>query len=168
MKIPPPRNEELVAPLMQYICFRKTSGSNRTWGAKIASCPGRHLTSLRPWPLLLVIKPKVLKEALQWSGERKCKATSIKPNWQANWTYNAIISHLLNDTFLRKTTDLEKTVNINWLLIQLSVITIYRRRFLAKRQAWAYDQLSALWRNTGKMQTSQESNTCICPKFPKA
>ena len=23
----------------------------RTWGAKLASCPGRHLTSLRPWSL---------------------------------------------------------------------------------------------------------------------
>jgi len=31
-------------------------------------------------PLPLVIKPKVAKEALQWSGERKCKVTSIKPN----------------------------------------------------------------------------------------
>jgi len=30
---------------MQYICFRKTSGSNA--GAKVASCPVRHLTSLR-------------------------------------------------------------------------------------------------------------------------
>ena len=29
----------------QYICFRKTSGSNM---AKPASCPGRHLTSLHP------------------------------------------------------------------------------------------------------------------------
>jgi len=24
------------------------------------------------------------------SGERKCNVTSIKPNWQANWTYIAI------------------------------------------------------------------------------
>jgi len=30
------------------ICFRKTSGSNKG-GAKLTSCPGRHLTSLRPW-----------------------------------------------------------------------------------------------------------------------
>jgi len=29
--------------------------------------------------LPLVIKPEVVKEALQWSGERKCKVTSIKP-----------------------------------------------------------------------------------------
>jgi len=35
-------------------------------------------------PLPLVIKPKLVKEALQWKGERKCKVTSIKPNWQAN------------------------------------------------------------------------------------
>jgi len=30
--------------------------------------------------LSLVIKPKDAKEALQWSGGRKCKVTSIKPN----------------------------------------------------------------------------------------
>ena len=35
-----------VLPSLQYICFRKTSA--RTWGGKLASCPGRHLTSLRP------------------------------------------------------------------------------------------------------------------------
>jgi len=34
--------------------------------------------------LPLVNKPKVEKEALQWSGERKCKVKSIKPNSQAN------------------------------------------------------------------------------------
>jgi len=31
-------------------------------------------------PLPLVIKPKVVKETLQWSGERKCKVTPVKPN----------------------------------------------------------------------------------------
>jgi len=35
-------------------------------------------------PLPLVTKPKVVKEALQWSGERNCKVTPIKPDWQAN------------------------------------------------------------------------------------
>ena len=33
---------------MQYICFRKTYV--RTGGRQMASCPGRHLTSLRPYP----------------------------------------------------------------------------------------------------------------------
>jgi len=33
---------------IQYICSRRTSGSNM-WGAKLASCPGRHPTSLHPW-----------------------------------------------------------------------------------------------------------------------
>jgi len=33
---------------IQYICFRKTSGSNMG-GAKLASFPGRHITSLRLW-----------------------------------------------------------------------------------------------------------------------
>ena len=41
-------------------------------------------------PLPLIKKPTVVNETLQRSGERKCKVTSIKPNWQANWTYNAI------------------------------------------------------------------------------
>jgi len=30
--------------------------------------------------LPIVIKPKVVTEALQWSGERKCKVTPVKPN----------------------------------------------------------------------------------------
>jgi len=30
--------------------------------------------------LPLVIKPKVVTEALQLSGERKCKVTPVKPN----------------------------------------------------------------------------------------
>jgi len=114
-------------------------------------------------PLLLVIKLNVVKEALQWSGERKCKVTSIKPNWQANWTYNAITSLLLNGTFIRRT-DLETTPNMNWLLISLSVIA---DAFLHKGKVWADDQLAALWRNTREKQTSQESNPCIRPKFPK-
>ena len=45
-----------------------------------------------------VIEPKVVKEALQMEvreGSVKCKVTSIKPNWQANWTCNAITAFLL-------------------------------------------------------------------------
>jgi len=30
--------------------------------------------------LTIVTKPNVVKEALQWSGERKCKVTPIKQN----------------------------------------------------------------------------------------
>jgi len=52
--------------------------------------------------LPLVVEPKVVKEVLQWSGERKCKVTSIKPKWQAKWTYNATTSLLLNGTFVRR------------------------------------------------------------------
>jgi len=37
--------------------------------------------------LPIVIKQKVAAEALQWSGERKCKGRPVKPNWKANWTY---------------------------------------------------------------------------------
>jgi len=32
----------------KFICFRKISGSN-IGGAKLASCPEHHLTSLCPW-----------------------------------------------------------------------------------------------------------------------
>jgi len=59
--------------------------------------------------LPIVITPKVVTEALQWSSERRCKVTPVKSNWQANWTCNAITSLLLNDTFVRRTTNLEKT-----------------------------------------------------------
>jgi len=118
-------------------------------------------------PLPLVIKPKVVKETLQWSGERKCKVTSIKPNCKANWTCNAIASLLLNDPLVRRRTDLEKTVNMNWLLISLSVTTI-ADAFLRKGNVCVHDQLSALCRNTRKKQTSQESNPCIPQSSPKA
>jgi len=37
-----------VLPSIEYICFRKTSGGSNTGVAKLASCPGRHLTSLHP------------------------------------------------------------------------------------------------------------------------
>jgi len=43
------------------------------------------------------------------SGKRKCKVTSIKPIWQANRSYSAITSLLLNGNFVRRTIDLEKT-----------------------------------------------------------
>jgi len=87
-------------------------------------------------------------------------------NWQVNWTYNAITSLLLN-TFIVRTTDLEKTVNMNWLLTWLSVTTI-TDAFLRKSNVWAHDQLSGLCRNTRQKQTSQVSNPCIRPKFRKS
>ena len=129
----------------------------------IACCCDGHYSV----PLPVVIKPKAVKEALQWSGKRKCKVTSIKLNWQANWTYNAITSLLLNGTFIRRTTDSEKTANMNWLLISLSVSTI-ADAFLHKGKVWAHDQLSALWRNTREKQTSRVSNPCISPTFPQS
>ena len=118
-------------------------------------------------PLPLVIKPKVVKQTLQWSGKRRCKVTPVKPNWQTNWTYNAVTSLLLNDTFIRRTTDLEKTVKMNFLLISLAVTTI-ADAFVHKGNVWAHDSIPALWRNTRKKQASQESNPCIRPKLPKS
>ena len=46
-------------------------------------------------------------------GEGKCEVSSIKPKWQVNWTHNAITSFFLNRSFVRRTTDLEKTDNKN-------------------------------------------------------
>ena len=88
--------------------------------------------------------------------------TSIKPKWQANWSYNATTSHLLNDTFVRRTTDLENNIDMNWLLISLSVTTI-ADAFLHEGNVLACDQLSPLWRNTQKKR-----NPCIRPKLPIA
>jgi len=58
------------------------------WGVGIAhvspSCGMFMTNSMLLWWTLgsvpLVIKPKVVKEALQWSGEPKCKVTSIESN----------------------------------------------------------------------------------------
>ena len=117
-------------------------------------------------PLPLVIKQKLVKEAMQWGDEHKCKVTSIKPNWQAIWTYNAITSLLLNDTFIGRTTDLEKTVNMNRLLIWLSVTTI-ADAFLHKSNVWARDHLSPLWRNTQKSGLHTREQPKHPPKVPE-
>jgi len=88
------------------------------WGVGIPHVPPFGVTFMTNCILLwwsldsvllpLVLKPKVVKEALQWSGERNCKVTSTKLNWQANWNYNAITSLMLNNTFVWRRTDLEK------------------------------------------------------------
>ena len=118
-------------------------------------------------PLPLVIKPKVVTETLQWSSERKCKVTPVKPNWQANWTYSAITSLLLNDTFVRRTTNLDKTANMNFLLISLSVTTT-PDVFLHKGNAWTHDQLSTLWRNTRKNRLHKRATHASNQSSPKA
>jgi len=45
---------------IQYICFSNTSGSNMG-GAKLASCPGPHLTSLRPCWAVTQARGQVLR-----------------------------------------------------------------------------------------------------------
>jgi len=77
------------------------------------------------------------------SSEPKCKVTRIERNWQATWKYNGITSLRLNGTFVRRTTDLEKTTNTNWLPFSLSVTT-------SADAFCAQEQLSAIWRNTWK------------------
>jgi len=49
--------------------------------------------------------------------------------------------------------------------MSLSVTTIADA---PKGKVWAYDQPPALWRNTRKKQISQESSSCVRPKFPKS
>jgi len=45
---------------IQYICFGRTSGSNMG-GAKLASCPGRHLTTLRPCACAVLDRNRALR-----------------------------------------------------------------------------------------------------------
>jgi len=74
-----------------------------------------------PLPVLLVIKPKIVQQSSKWRVQMLSYINHTdKPNWQANWTYNAITSLLLNGTFFRKT-DLDETANMNWLLGQVFV-----------------------------------------------
>ena len=122
---------------------------------------------IRQLQLPLASKPKVAKETLQWSGERKCKVTPVKRNWQTNWTYNAVTSLLLNDTFVRRTTYLEKTVETNFLLISLAVTTI-ADAFVYKGNVWANDQLSALGRNTRKNRLHKRATYASTQSSPKA
>jgi len=156
---------------------------------------------------------------------------SVKPNWQANWTYKAIIyftlveqrfrrgatrggnrrtfPRALNDfgerrkvptmsqlfntvhllrrdlrskhwdakfascpghhltssrpcTFVRRTTDLGKTHNINWFTFPAFVTTTSADAFLYEDSIWAHDQLRMT-----QFTTSQECNSWLRPKFPK-
>jgi len=76
-------------------------------------------------------------------GARKCKVAAIKPKWQAIWTYNVITSLLLNGTFIGRTTDLEKTANINWLVLPFSLsVAKSAEAFLYKGNVYAHDYLS--------------------------
>jgi len=46
-----PKNPNNVTSTFFNSRFASERPQVRTWGAKLASCPGRHLTSLRPWSL---------------------------------------------------------------------------------------------------------------------
>jgi len=50
---------------IQQIWFRKISGSNMG-GTKLASCPGRHLTSLRPWSYEYKILASIKLTSKSW------------------------------------------------------------------------------------------------------
>ena len=98
-----------------------------------------------PMPLRLVIKRKVVKEALQWSGEHKCKVTSIKPNWQANWKLTSELKTDKRTHSCWTALSFEEQLtwwklHMNWLLSSLSVTTIVDA-FLHKDNVCAHDQL---------------------------
>ena len=84
-----------------------------------------------------------------------------KPNWQANWTYNAITSLLLNGTFVRKTTDLDKTANMNWLPFSLSVTTSADAILVTFGRTISYLLYDAIHE---KNQISQERNQRKIPQ----
>jgi len=136
----------------------------------------------------IVFKPKVVTEALQWSGKRRCKVKQIEkqieptnkqtdkqieptsklnrqtePTSKLNLQCNYVA--LVERHFRSKNNWLGENLTMNFLLMSFSVTTIADAR---KGKVWAHDQPSALWRNTRKMPTSQESNPCIRPKFPKS
>ena len=97
-------------------------------------------------PPPLVIKPKVVKEAVQWRSERRVQMQSyVNQNEMTSelwsWTYKAMASLLLNGTFVGRTTDLEKTVNMNWLPFSLSVTTSIDA-FLYEGNVWAHVNFS--------------------------
>ena len=122
-------------------------------------------------PLPLLIKPKVVKEALQWRSEWQVQVQSYFNQTELtselwNWTCNAITSLTLNGTVVPRTTDLEKTVNMNWLPFSLSVTTIIDA-FLYDGNVWMHVNCSLWDANTRKSHTSQESNLWIRSKFPK-
>jgi len=72
-------------------------------------------------PLSLVIKSKIVKEALQWRSEGRAQLQSYFNQAELTSEFNsvAITSLLLKGTFVRRTTDLEKNFNMNLLPFSL-------------------------------------------------
>jgi len=67
---------------------------------------------------------------------------------QSNWNDKQTeITLVLNGTFVRRASDLEKTANMNFLPYSHS-LTRSTDVFLYKGNIWAHDQLFALWRKT--------------------
>jgi len=121
---------------LQYSEFASETAQVGRWGAKLGFCPGCHVTSLRP---CIRIPP--------WRPSRTTSGT-LTTVWEP------LHSLLLDGTFMRRTTDLEKNCTWTDCFISLSVTTI-ADTFLHKCNVWAHDQLPALWRNTRKKHTSQ-------------
>ena len=118
--------------------------------------------------LPVIIKPKAVKEALQWRSKLRVQVQSHVNQSEITSEFNLQCNYslVLNGTFVRRTGNLEKTVT--WTEIHFSLsVTTHADAFLCKGNIWGHDQLSTLWHNTRKKHTSQESNTYISPKFPQ-
>jgi len=57
---------------------------------------------------------EIVKKALQWRSERRTQVQSYVNQTELNLQYN---SPLLRGIFIQRTTDLEKSANMNWLYI---------------------------------------------------
>ena len=121
--------------------------------------------------LPLVIKPKVERRkgssAMEILAASSCAKLrrSNRSDKEMNLQCNYFESLLLNDTFVRRTTDLEKTANMNWLPFSLWVTTC-ADALLFKGYVWAHDQLFALWRNTRKERDFTREQPMHPPKAP--
>jgi len=137
----------------------------------IACYCGEHLESRQCTATSHNQAESCVKEALQWRLERRVQVQSyVNQNEMAselwNWTYNAITSLALNGTFVRRTTDLEKTLNMNWLPFSLSVNTI-ADEFLFEGNVWAhvsYSRYDAIQEKARLYKRATRASTQSSPK----
>jgi len=113
--------------------------------------PALALVDIRQCTDTEVIKPKVVKETLQWRSEwlAQNKVSSIKPNCQVNWTYNAIISLLFNGKSGNLITDLLYDAihenNASRKSYLCNPQSSQKRNFINIHIVWASNENCSLW-----------------------
>jgi len=91
-------------------------------------------------PLAVVNNPKFVKGAAQWRSMLRAQVPSCVNQNEANWTYSAITSLLLNGTFAQE--------RLTWRNFYHQLVTFLafanhkRKRILTKGKVFALDQLS--------------------------